>query len=95
MTKAIIYKDDQSEVAFCYDGTIHFKNNNSRFYVEAREILKSLSLIKTKGILERKVHLERLLIMDYKDAAKLHLLTQKAKGRKGKLFEGEYNDKQI
>jgi hypothetical protein len=93
MTKAIIYKDDQSEAIFCVDGGIYFKSLNSRFYVEAREVLSSLKLIKTKGITERKIQIEKLLTLSYKDAAKYHLENQKSKGRKGKLYAGEYNDK--
>jgi len=93
MTKAIIYKDDKSQVAFCEDGRIYFKSENSRFYIEAKEILKSLDAIKTKGITERKELLNKLISMNYQEAAKFHLENQKSKGRKGKLFEGEYNDK--
>lgn len=93
MTKAIIYQDDQSSAVFCVDGKIYFKSMNSRFYVEAREVLKSLSLIKTKGIMERKAQIEKLLTLSYKEGAQLHLQEQLKKGRKGKLFEGEFNDK--
>lgn len=93
MTKAIIYKDDLSEAVFCIDGRIFFKSNNSRYYVEAKEILKSLNLIKTKGIKERKEQINKLLSMKYEEAAKEHLNNQVSKGREGKLFEGEFNDK--
>lgn len=93
MTKAIIYKDENSSAVFCIDGKIYFKSLNSRFYVEAHEILNSLKLIKTKGVVERKAQVEKLLTLSYKEAAKLHLENQKAKGREGKLFEGEFNDK--
>lgn len=93
MTKAIIYKDNQSEAVFCVDGGIYFKSLNSRFYVEAKEVLNSLKLIKTKGIMERKIQIEKLLTLSYKDGAKLHLQEQLKKGRKGKLFEGQFNGK--
>lgn len=93
MTKAIIYKDDLSEAVFCVDGKMYFKNNNSRFHVEAHEILNSLKLIKIKGITKRKELIEKMLNMKYDEAAKFHLNNQISEGRIGKLFEGEFNDK--
>lgn len=97
MTKAIIYTDEKSTAVFCIDGRIYFKGNNSRHYVEARDMLKSLSLINTKPIKEKKAFVEKLLTMYYKDAARLHMANQMPEDgvtfkRNGKLNEGEFND---
>jgi len=97
MAKAIIYTDEKSIAVFCIDGRIYFKGNNSRHFVEARVMLESLSLINTKPIKEKKASVEKLLTMNYKDAARLHLANQMSKDavaskRRGKLNEGEYND---
>lgn len=98
MSKCIIYADEKSSVYFLEDGRIYFKSNDSRLQVEAHDVLKSLSGVKTKGIERRKQMINTLLKMNYKDAARLHLKNQMAKdavgkSRKGKLNKGEYNDK--
>ncbi len=93
MTKAIIYQDEKSEVIFCVDGKIYFKNKLSNSYVEAEEMLKSLSKLKIPGIKERRDFLKKLKTMKYDKAAQYHNQRQISKGRKGKIFEGEFNAK--
>jgi hypothetical protein len=101
MTKAIIYKytgmyNKDHCIFFCEDGHIYFESNG--LYVDAKDALAELNkkakLIKRMpGLVERKKMIENLLSMKYDEAAKYHLKYQKSKGREGKLFEGEFNDK--
>jgi hypothetical protein len=90
MVKAVIYMDEKSSLVFCPDGKVYFKNPVGG-YIEARDILKSIKFVPKMS--EKKQMLEKMLSMDYKKAAEFHLKNQKSKGRKGKLFEGEFNDK--
>lgn len=94
MSKCVIYQDEKSSVYFCKDGRIFFKDKDS--YVNAKDALEALNSKVVKflpGMQERKKEITKLLSMCYKDAAKYHLNSQLAKGRKGKLFDGEFNGK--
>lgn len=88
MVKAIIYKDEKSCMVFCEDKKIYFENPLGG-YIEARDLLKSapMSMKSKKGMIEL------LLSLPYNEAAKLHLKNNNSKGRKGKIFEGEFNGK--
>ena len=101
MVKCIIYKDDQSQMFFCVNGRIFIESKGS--YVDAKEVLrvtkgKTIQFLQggktikfLQGLKERQKQIEKLLSLGYKEASKLHLKNQLEKGRKGKLFEGEFN----
>ena len=90
MSKAITYKDAKSTLVFTEGNKIYFLTPTGS-YIEARDLLVQL-----KGnMLKDKKHLiELLLSMDYKEASRYHLRIMNAKNRKGKLFEGDFNELQ-
>ena len=93
MVYAIIYKDEKSSMIFCEDGRIYFENKGT--YVDAKDALKAIKSYKMykimPGMIERKAMIEKYLSMKYDEAAKLHCKNQTSKGRKGKIYEGEFN----
>jgi hypothetical protein len=101
MVKAIVYKyvgmyNKEHTMFFCEDGKIYIENDG--LYVEARDALVELNkkaklIQRIPGLVERKKMIEKLLTMKYNEAAKFHYDYQKSKGREGKLFDGEFNDK--
>lgn len=92
MTKALIYEDDFGILIFCEDRRI-FAKNPLGGYSDLGKNLKGLDrLPKTKEQKEKVEQLKRLLKMDYKEAGKTHFNNCKSKGRKGKLYEGEFNE---
>jgi hypothetical protein len=98
MSKCLIVKTQDSikkaTVFFCEDGEIYFETKGS--YAEARDVLDSLGGVAIKflpGMADRIKLIKKLLEMNYKDAANFYFKDQKSKGRKCKIFEGEFNGK--
>ena len=101
MSKGIFFKCNNDHkktysIFFSEDNKIYLETNGS--YVEARTALEELNkhpiLVKRMpGMTEKKQMMEKMVAMNYKDAANFYADYQKSKGREGKLFNGEFNDK--
>lgn len=87
MSKAIIYKDEKSEMIFCENGNIYVKNGFGG-YMEVNQIISRLP----KSMKEKSDMLKVYKTLGYKKASKLHLRNNKAKGRQGSLSEGVFNE---
>lgn len=96
MIKSMIYTDDKSTIVFCEGNKIYFKTPTGS-YIESRDMIKQLdghNFIRNK-FKDKINEINKLLSLDdYKVAAKFYFNTNKARGRDGKLFEGEFNELQ-
>ena len=87
MSKAIIYEDEKSKMIFTEENKIYFPLPTGG-YAESRTLLKTLP----KKMNDKKKMVELYLSMNYKEASRLHLRNSLSKGRKGRLYEGEFNE---
>lgn len=84
------------KIFFSEDNKIYLETKGS--YVEAKTALDELNkhpimVKRMPGMKEKKAMMEKMVSMDYKDAANFYADYQKSKGREGKLFKGDFNDK--